>query len=91
MKTCFPGPTDEEINAMFPPPEPDRSTLGGLVKAARRMYHMTQKDLAGYCNVTFKYISDLENGRLTDQPSTDVLESLSFALDLPMEELTDAK
>lgn len=89
MNNCFPGPTDDEINAMFPPPEPDRSTLGGLIKATRRAQGMTQKELARKCGFSFKFVSDLENNRLTTNPETETLCLLSVALDIPAVELME--
>lgn len=41
--------------------------LGALIRQARKEQHMTQSDLAGACNTTQKYISDLEGGKTTVQ------------------------
>lgn len=42
-------------------------SLGEIIRSTRRRQHMTQTQLAGVCNTTQKYISDLEGGKETVQ------------------------
>ncbi|MFA6775628.1 MAG: helix-turn-helix transcriptional regulator [Sphaerochaetaceae bacterium] len=41
--------------------------LGALVKARRKQNHLTQAELAMYCDTGIRFISDLENGKETIQ------------------------
>lgn len=80
--TLMAEPSPDDLNALFPAPEPDRSTLGGLIRATRRAQGMSQKELAYQIRVSFKHISDIENNRLKTSPSIDTLRALANILDL---------
>jgi len=44
---------------------PDIQSIGRLAKTKRDMLGLTQKDVAGLCNVGIRFLSDLENGKPT--------------------------
>lgn len=59
--------------------------LGMRIKYLRNQRKWSQEDLSLEANVNKNYISDLENGRRN--PSLDILERISDALSITLEEL----
>ena len=41
------------------------SQIGKLVRTKRKAMKLTQKDLAGLCNLGTRFVSELENGKKT--------------------------
>lgn len=59
--------------------------IGEKVKKLRKEQHLTQKELADLCNVSFSFISDIETGRRN--ASIETLTSISKALNVPLSSL----
>lgn len=55
-------------------------TIGKLVRTSRKEQGLTQAEAAGYLNVGTRFLSDLENGKPTDQleKALHVVEGLGF-------------
>jgi transcriptional regulator with XRE-family HTH domain len=62
-----------------------KAILGRFVRKLREQSQLTQEQLARKTGITYQYLSGLENGR--ENFSIDILESVSQALDLPLEKL----
>ena len=62
-----------------------KSTIGQFVRQLRESKGLTQDQVAIRTGISYQFLSGLENGR--ENFSMDVLESLSRALDLPVEEV----
>ena len=62
------------------------TTLGDRLLLARRYAKLDQKELGRRANVSNTYISDLENGRVTN-PGIEVVFALANALDMSAAEL----
>jgi transcriptional regulator with XRE-family HTH domain len=62
-----------------------KAMLGRFVRKLREQSKLTQEQLARKIGITYQYLSGLENGR--ENFSIDVLESVSQALNLPLERL----
>jgi len=56
--------------------------IGGLVKVLRGAARIRQSELAASARISQNYLSMIENGRR--HPSTEVLERLSEALNVPL-------
>ncbi|MGA2662596.1 MAG: helix-turn-helix transcriptional regulator, partial [Verrucomicrobiota bacterium] len=70
-------PTKGEMDA--------KAILGRFVRKLREQSKLTQEQLARKAGITYQYLSGLENGR--ENFSIDILESVSQALNLPLEKL----
>lgn len=62
-----------------------KALIGRFVRSLREQKALTQDQLAGKADITYQYLSGLENGR--ENFSIDILESLSKALALPLPQL----
>ena len=62
-----------------------KTILGRNIKALRQKKGLSQSQLAEMVDVSFRYISYVECGK--SFPSAEVLESLSQALDIPIQML----
>lgn len=62
-----------------------REQLGMRIKFLRTQKKWSQEDLSLESNVNKNYICDLENGRRN--PSLDILERISLALGISLQEL----
>lgn len=62
-----------------------REQLGMRIRYLRQQNKWSQEDLALNANINKNYICDLENGRRN--PSLDILERISIALNISLEEL----
>lgn len=62
------------------------TTFGDRLLLARRYARLDQKELGRRANVSNTYISDLENGRVTN-PGIEVVFALADALGMPVAEL----
>lgn len=62
-----------------------KALIGRFVRSLREQKGLTQDQLAGKADITYQYLSGLENGR--ENFSIDILESLSKALALPLPQL----
>jgi transcriptional regulator with XRE-family HTH domain len=55
--------------------------IGNTVRKLRKQKGITQMELARECNISQTYLSQIEND--TRNPTVDVLEGISKALDIP--------
>jgi len=60
------------------------SQIGKLVRTKRKAMKLTQKDLAGLCNLGTRFVSELENGKKTleIEKVLKVLTSVGISIDL---------
>lgn len=59
--------------------------LGRRIRQLRKQKEWTQERLSETCDISLKFLSNLERG--VDSPSLDTLERLADALDVPLMEL----
>ncbi|MBW4490317.1 MAG: helix-turn-helix domain-containing protein [Trichocoleus desertorum ATA4-8-CV12] len=63
-------------------------TFGKRLREARRSKGYSQRELAGFVDVDYTYLSKLENDRADYPPKEDVLRALARHLELDAEELS---
>lgn len=63
----------------------DTSTLGALIRNARKEQGLTQTDVATVCGVGVRYVVDLENGKPTCQIGKAIHIINMLGLDLNIE------
>ena len=59
---------------------PDKSTVGGRIRYARRVSDLSMKDLAQQAGISTAYLQEVETGKKT--PSDDVLDKIGQVLDI---------
>lgn len=63
------------------------SNFGKVIKDLRQEHRITQRALAEIVGVDFTYISKMENGKLDNFPSIDIITKIAQALETDSDEL----
>ncbi|EES50044.1 helix-turn-helix transcriptional regulator [Clostridium botulinum] len=66
------------------------NTIGNKIKTLRESKNISKSELARKIEVSPAYITMLENGTKTN-PSLEILNKISFALDIPLDKLVNSK
>lgn len=63
--------------------------FGNHLKELRRQRHFTQRSFAKELGIDFTYISKIENGRVENLPSEDLIKRMARVLDVDSNDLLD--